>query len=188
MDPCDDFYQFANGGWLASHPVPAEKGVYGSAQWIDQRNKDLLKRILETPIEKNLASLGDSSDAVKEADRQNLKDLNAFYTSCMDEDALDRKGSLPLIKVVKDVLATWRQEADSQLSKAAERQKRITDTLLLLHSRGMSSTYPSELHTSDSHYYRCRSSLRLRRARRLLQGSEFDGSMAYPKRSWPTEP
>lgn len=135
VDPCDDFYQFSNGGWLATHPIPAEKGAYGAAQWIDQRNKDLLRRILETPVEKQVEALS-GSDAVKEADRQNLKDLTEFYNSCMDEDALDRKGSAPLIKVVKEVLAAWTDKTDSLASEASDRQKRLTDTLLLLHSRG----------------------------------------------------
>lgn len=149
VDPCDDFYQFSNGGWLASHPIPAEKGIFGSAQWIDQRNKDLLRHILETPVEKQVQAL-EGDDAVKEADRQNLKDLTQFYNSCMDEDALDRKGSAPLIKVVKEVLSTWQQKADSQNSGKGDRQKRLTDTLLLLHSRGECSLVTSHAESAFS--------------------------------------
>lgn len=139
VDPCDDFYQFANGGWLATHPIPSDKGAYGSAQWIDERNKDILKRILETPIEELIPTLGDQSDAAKQADRDNLKDLNDFYTSCMDEDALDRKGSAPLLQVVEEVLSAWRGNGETALSSERTRQQRLTDTLLLLHSKGESA-------------------------------------------------
>ena len=27
--PCEDFYQFANGAWLAAHPIPADRSRYG---------------------------------------------------------------------------------------------------------------------------------------------------------------
>lgn len=138
IDPCDDFYQFANGGWLKTHPIPSNKGAYGTLDWIDERNKEILESILETPIEDVLPTLGEQSEAAKEADRQNLKDLNKFYTSCTDEDALDRMGSAPLLVVVKEVLSAWQEKGDSMAFRTAGRQKRLTDTLLVLHSRSES--------------------------------------------------
>lgn len=38
VDPCEDFYSFANGGWLKSHPIPEEAGLFGIAQYIDSQN------------------------------------------------------------------------------------------------------------------------------------------------------
>ena len=29
VKPCEDFYQFANGSWLAAHPIPADPSRYG---------------------------------------------------------------------------------------------------------------------------------------------------------------
>lgn len=144
VDPCDDFYQFANGGWLAAHPIPAEKGLFGSAQWIDQRNKDLLKRILEAPIEDVVSSMHEMDEATRQADRDNLKSLNRFYASCMDEDALDRKGSEPLVKIVKEVVASWQgSQGLAGQASSGSRLQRLTDTLLFLHSRGQSTVYPT---------------------------------------------
>src|SRR5450755_3376325 len=45
--PCEDFYQFANGAWLASHPIPADRRRYGSFDALSDRNRDVVKKILD---------------------------------------------------------------------------------------------------------------------------------------------
>ena len=45
--PCDDFYQYADGGWIASHPIPAdETGWYISSDAV-AGNEQTLREILE---------------------------------------------------------------------------------------------------------------------------------------------
>lgn len=150
LDPCDDFYQFAVGQWLATHPIPAEKGLFGAAQWIDQRNKDLLLRILSMPIEEQAASLSVSSgdDEERKADVQNLHDLNTFYASCMDEDALDRRGSKPLLEVVDEVVGIWQQHKPSL-------QVKLTQTVALLHSKGVCCYYSTDCVLMINTRHRC---------------------------------
>src|SRR4051812_40781821 len=46
VTPGDSFYKFANGGWLASTPIPADKSNYGMFTVLsdksDERTKDII--------------------------------------------------------------------------------------------------------------------------------------------------
>src|SRR5215210_4964425 len=44
---CTDFYQFANGGWLKSNPIPAAFSSWGSFNELNEQNNDALTRILK---------------------------------------------------------------------------------------------------------------------------------------------
>ena len=46
VSPADDFYTHVNGAWLTEHPVPPEYGAYGAFHEVNQRNQELLHRLL----------------------------------------------------------------------------------------------------------------------------------------------
>jgi putative endopeptidase len=83
-DPCEDFYQFACGGWIAKTEIAADKPIaMRSFVEISDRNleyeRDLLEKTKATP---ETAPIMDK--------------LTAFYGSCMDTAAIDKAGLQPI--------------------------------------------------------------------------------------------
>jgi len=75
VDPCEDFYQFACGGWMKRTPIPPDRpSWHRSFSEIRERNEQALIRILEDVA----AGRMQTPDGDK---------LAAFWKSCMEEDA-----------------------------------------------------------------------------------------------------
>ena len=84
VEPCNDFYQFACGGWLAKTEIPADKSRWSRGfDTITDGNERELRAILED------AAAGKSTDPV-------AKKIGAFYGACMDEKAIEANGTKPI--------------------------------------------------------------------------------------------
>ena len=94
--PCDDFYQYACGGWNKATEIPGDEAAwYRSFSVIRDRNEEILKGILE-----GLAK-GETADG-----GQYAKTLGDYYATCMDEGAIEAAETKPLtpwLKAIDDV-------------------------------------------------------------------------------------
>jgi len=82
--PCDDFYQFACGGWRAANPIPADRSNWGRFEELRERNLEVLHGILE-------------KDAAADPKRTPIqRQVGDFYAACMDEKGIAAKGTAPL--------------------------------------------------------------------------------------------
>ena len=78
--PAEDFYRYVNGGWLDSNPVPPEYSSWGAFHEVNERNQELLHRLLEQAAEK---------DAPAGTVRRKVGD---YFAAAMDEDAIAAAG------------------------------------------------------------------------------------------------
>jgi putative endopeptidase len=81
---CDDFYRFANGGWMKSHPIPPAYPTWGNFSVLLVSNQEKMHTILEEAAKSNAPA---GSDEQK---------VGAYYASCMNEKAIERTGITPL--------------------------------------------------------------------------------------------
>jgi putative endopeptidase len=107
--PCDDFYQFAMGGWMKANPIPPEYSTWGSFSRLLDKNQQNLRQIL------------DATDGSKAATGSNEQKIGDFYASCMDAAAIDAAGTKPINAEMASI-AAMKNQADLQ-AEAAKLQK-----------------------------------------------------------------
>jgi endothelin-converting enzyme/putative endopeptidase len=96
VNPCENFYQYACGGWVKNNPIPADQSSWGTFNQLAERNRETLHQILEEVAANPTAK---------------TRKIGDYYASCMDEQAVDAKGLAPL-KPALDRIAALTSKRD----------------------------------------------------------------------------
>ncbi|XP_066493606.1 membrane metallo-endopeptidase-like 1 isoform X1 [Tiliqua scincoides] len=90
-EPCQNFYQYACGGWLSRHVIPETSSRYSIFDTLRDELEIILKGVLETP---------------EPEDREAFQKAKMLYRSCMNESFIEQCDSLPLLEVLH-VIGEW---------------------------------------------------------------------------------
>ncbi|XP_072864017.1 membrane metallo-endopeptidase-like 1 [Chlorocebus sabaeus] len=90
-EPCDDFYQFACGGWLRRHVIPETNSRYSIFDVLRDELEVILKAVLENSTAK---------------DRPAVEKARTLYRSCMNQSVIEKRGSQPLLDIL-EVVGGW---------------------------------------------------------------------------------
>src|SRR3989440_11862629 len=100
VKPSEDFYLFANGGWIKNNPVPPEFSRWASFNELAEKNNDALHEIAEKAAGGNAPN--DASGPTKKskgnekAGSADVQKVGDFYASGMNESAIDTAKAQPL--------------------------------------------------------------------------------------------
>ncbi|NWZ54575.1 NEP protein, partial [Haliaeetus albicilla] len=87
-EPCNDFYQYACGGWLKRNVIPETSSRYSNFDILRDELEVVLKDVLDTPSSNDITAV------------QKAKTL---YRSCINETIIDSRGGRPLISLLPKV-------------------------------------------------------------------------------------
>jgi putative endopeptidase len=88
--PCQDFFQYATGGWKKRNPIGPAYPTWERFSQIQEANLLSLRQILETAATARAAA--PNADAPETLDQK----LGDFYGACMDENGIEAAGLKPL--------------------------------------------------------------------------------------------
>ncbi|XP_042557853.1 membrane metallo-endopeptidase-like 1 [Dipodomys spectabilis] len=89
--PCEDFYQYACGGWLRRHVIPETHSRYSVFDILRDELEVILKGVLENSTAK---------------DRPAVEKAKILYRSCMNESMIEKRDSQPLLNIL-EVVGGW---------------------------------------------------------------------------------
>ena len=87
-DPCQDFFQHACGGFVATAEIPADRASWSAIQTVVQSQETFLRDTLEAA-------------AANPGDDPLLRQLGDYYAACTDEDAIERAGLTPIADLLR---------------------------------------------------------------------------------------
>lgn len=84
VNPVDDFFDYANGGWIKNNAIPADQSSWGIGNLVIEENLKRLRKINEDAANAN-ATAG-----------SNQQKIGDFWKTAMDSSAIEQQGLKPL--------------------------------------------------------------------------------------------
>ncbi|XP_046863061.1 endothelin-converting enzyme 2-like [Xenia sp. Carnegie-2017] len=99
MDPCENFYEYACGSWMKSHPIPKDQLQISAFTELRDQNKEMMKNAL-----------------VEDGDHFNdvvpIRKLRTFFQSCVNIQAIDKLDKKPVLNFINDI-NSWAVDENS---------------------------------------------------------------------------
>jgi putative endopeptidase len=93
VNPANDFFDYANGGWIKRNPIPPEESGWSIGNLVVNENLKRLKEINEQAA-KTTAASGSSQQKIGD-----------FWTTAMDTDKIEKDGIRPLQQYLDKIAA-----------------------------------------------------------------------------------
>ncbi len=113
--PEDDFFQYANGGWIKKNPIPEEQSSWGIGNLVIEENNKRLREICEKAAQSN-----DKSGSIQQQ-------IGDFWTTGMDSTSIEKNGLKPIQPWLDKIQRI--QDVKSMISLVAELKKIGSSTL-----------------------------------------------------------
>ncbi|CAL8355461.1 membrane metallo-endopeptidase-like 1 [Gadus morhua] len=118
VKPCENFYQYACGGWLERHVIPETSSRHSVFDILGDKLEIVLKGVLETE---------------NEEDRVAIRKAKTLYSSCMNESLIEQRDSQPLLRLIESI-GDWPIASDDW-NTTTEEAWSLEDELATLTSR-----------------------------------------------------
>jgi putative endopeptidase len=124
VNPADDFFAFANGGWIKNNPIPAAESSWGVGQLVQDDIYDRLK-IINEKATKESAAEGTITQKIGD-----------FWQSGMDSVAAEKQGLQPL-------------QADLTTIQQITNTNQLMAVVATMHKRGMNVCFFDGVYQDD---------------------------------------
>ena len=93
---CDNFYEYAVGGWMKNNPIPNTESRWGAFNILQKENEIKLKNILD-----DIINPADPKATYKKGSNEQL--LGDFYKSTLDTLTINKLGHTPILNEWKKI-------------------------------------------------------------------------------------
>lgn len=99
VDPCEDFSRYVCEGWEQRHDLRPDQDSVSSASVMYERSQQTLRHLLESSYSNSQAAVSSSESA----DEVIFNKIQSAYDACTDEATIKRRGSAPLLAILRKV-------------------------------------------------------------------------------------